>query len=514
MIIQKHILLAGCLVFFSSIANPALADSWDPVDDTAAGATSLLAPTLSNQTHGAHALSSTDTNDWFKINLTAGITYLFEATGFSDTQGFLYSDTNGTLVAWNEDDGNEGANFLIIYTPSSFGEYYLKVEEWLNGDADYVFNYRIAIDTWDPGDDTGAGATIRSIGDEYEHTEGPHSLTDTDSADWYRFSLRAGNTYRFEAAGNWDTFGRLFSDSAGTLEVASNDDSLDIVIGETSFRVDYASTVTGDYYLQVVQTNNPIEYANYDFNYRLIEDEWDPADDSEGGATTLSPIDEIIREHGPHALNDTDTNDWFEVVLVAGQTYRFESIGDSDTEAYLYSDSAGTIEEAHSDDFQPLVDSNFQIFYTPLSSGTYYLKVKHSTSGKSAIYQLEYGIENDLDDDGMSDVWEVAYFGSTNAHPNAYGDSDQFTNIEEYIAGTDPTNTASFFVVTNGISGGNFVVEWPSVAAREYKVLWAESLTNSFMPQGLPIDHPQNSYTDTAHNAESSGFYKVEVQLK
>jgi len=87
-------------------------------------------------------------------------------------------------------------------------------------------------------------------------------------------------------------------------------------------------------------------------------------------------------------------------------------------------------------------------------------------------------------------------------------------NLEEYISGTDPTNGASFFAVTNGLAGGSFVVEWLSVPAREYAVLWAESLTNSFVPQDPVIEHPQNSYTDTAHNVDSSGFYKVEVQLK
>ncbi len=87
-------------------------------------------------------------------------------------------------------------------------------------------------------------------------------------------------------------------------------------------------------------------------------------------------------------------------------------------------------------------------------------------------------------------------------------------NLEEYISGTDPTNGASFFAVTNGLAGGSFV-EWASVALREYKVLWAKSLTNSFVPQNPVIEHPQNSYTDTAHNADSSGgFYKIEVQLQ
>ena len=104
-------------------------------------------------------------------------------------------------------------------------------------------------------------------------------------------------------------------------------------------------------------------------------------------------------------------------------------------------------------------------------------------------------------------------FGSTNAQPNAHGDADQFSNLEEYIAGTDPTNPASFFAATNWLDG-SFILEWPSVSAREYKVLWAESLTNEFTQLGPVIDHPQNSYTDTLHSAESGGFYKVEVQLK
>ena len=63
-------------------------------------------------------------------------------------------------------------------------------------------------------------------------------------------------------------------------------------------------------------------------------------------------------------------------------------------------------------------------------------------------------------------------------------------------------------------SAGSFVVGWPAAAGREYRVYWAQSLTNGFTQIGPVIDYPQNSYTDTAHNAESTGFYKVDVQLK
>lgn len=126
----------------------------------------------------------------------------------------------------------------------------------------------------------------------------------------------------------------------------------------------------------------------------------------------------------------------------------------------------------------------------------------------------ETQVSPDQDNDGMGDAWEIAYLGGTNAQPAAHADADMQNNIEEYIAGTDPTNSASFFAVTHQMAGDFFVVEWPSFAGREYKVLWSGHLPDGFIQQGPMIAGPQSSYTDMVHSAESSGFYKVEVQLK
>lgn len=121
----------------------------------------------------------------------------------------------------------------------------------------------------------------------------------------------------------------------------------------------------------------------------------------------------------------------------------------------------------------------------------------------------------DTDGDGMEDSWEVQYFGHiTNALPHTNpGDSDSFSNYEEFVAGTDPTNSESFFAITNW-SGGSFVVEWPSVAGREYTVFWTTNLPSGFVPLAPAVEFPRSSYTDTTHSAESAGFYKVQVELK
>jgi hypothetical protein len=127
-------------------------------------------------------------------------------------------------------------------------------------------------------------------------------------------------------------------------------------------------------------------------------------------------------------------------------------------------------------------------------------------------YEVQYSA-NDMDGDGLPDAWEILYFGSTNALPNAHGDADGQSNLQEYIAGTDPTNSAAFFAITNW-SPSSFIMEWPSVSNREYRVFWTDNLTNAFNQHGLVIDYPQDSYTDTTHSAENAGFYKVEVRLK
>lgn len=54
----------------------------------------------------------------------------------------------------------------------------------------------------------------------------------------------------------------------------------------------------------------------------------------------------------------------------------------------------------------------------------------------------------DGDGNGLPDWWELEYFGSTGVDPNEDGDGDGFTNYEEYIALTDPTDKGDYLVIT------------------------------------------------------------------
>jgi hypothetical protein len=94
-------------------------------------------------------------------------------------------------------------------------------------------------------------------------------------------------------------------------------------------------------------------------------------------------------------------------------------------------------------------------------------------------------------------------------------DGDGQLNGEEFIAGMDPTNAASRFMVesADALTDGSFVLTWEAVTGRVYSVHWNNSLTNSFQSLETGITHPQNSYTDSIHNAEDRGFYSIEVEL-
>jgi len=102
----------------------------------------------------------------------------------------------------------------------------------------------------------------------------------------------------------------------------------------------------------------------------------------------------------------------------------------------------------------------------------YYLTVINiSASPQPFSFRMD-GEFDDLDADGLPDCWEIEYFGSIYAYgPNDDPDADGFTNMQEYLAGTDPTAPNSValaapFKSTDGKLG--FYVIGP--ANRTYRV--------------------------------------------
>jgi alpha-amylase len=124
------------------------------------------------------------------------------------------------------------------------------------------------------------------------------------------------------------------------------------------------------------------------------------------------------------------------------------------------------------------------------------------------------------DSDGIPDWWRLAYFD----HPTGQAadlsragddpDGDNASNLQEWLAGTDPLNAGSVFkIVSFAPSGTNFEVAWPARSNKIYQVqqgvlLGAGLWTNV----GVSVTGKENVVTQTVNPAGTSQFYRVRAQ--
>ncbi len=130
---------------------------------------------------------------------------------------------------------------------------------------------------------------------------------------------------------------------------------------------------------------------------------------------------------------------------------------------------------------------NIQVMSTPRfatdGSTAYVGTVVNATSDKYCyLYAFITGSAGPYAADGIDDAWQVQHFGANNpqaADPNADPDGDGRTNLQEYLAGTVPTDAASRFSmqvqpVPGGQPGQMQIVFSPRLADRTYVVEYAE----------------------------------------
>jgi hypothetical protein len=160
------------------------------------------------------------------------------------------------------------------------------------------------------------------------------------------------------------------------------------------------------------------------------------------------------------------------------------------------------------------VPSSGRVCFGLTSTVASYSNVDTKDGANPPVLELELAVDaNDWDGDGLPNDWELAYFGGeTNAVASGHSDEDLFDNLAEFIAGTDPTDSASYFRASTGVSPSGFVISWNAISNRTYGVWYASSPGTVFTNVQSDILHPQNTYTDTVHSAGAAGFYRVDVQ--
>lgn len=136
-------------------------------------------------------------------------------------------------------------------------------------------------------------------------------------------------------------------------------------------------------------------------------------------------------------------------------------------------------------------------------------------------YEFQGQANPDTDGDGIPDDWESTHGlnPAVSNSPTMNSDDDDQPDVDEYIADTQPTNSASYFplvVLTNPPLGNMVLIVDPTSTARVYGVRWTTNLLAT--PQLWTLIPPEiigtgSAVTFTVTNDGPGRIYRTGVRL-
>lgn len=301
-----------------------------------------------------------------------------------------------------------------------------------------------------------------SISSDLLNSDGPiisGAIESQDDSDFFEVALQGESSYQFDllASNNsLDPVLTIFDPDGNYLN--QNDDFNDTL----NSRIVITPTKGGVYTLGVSGYDS---IGSYTLRATTIGDDYSNTTATQGvvAVNQNSAIEEITSNGSINFIGDTDL---FSVTLEAGVMYRFELALDGDAgglnDPYLSLKDANLETLEYNDNFFPQLPFSM-IFYTPTTSGTYYLEARDSVNG-TGLYTLKaysgtkVGTnEDDFLSGGAGKDTLFGYAGNDflNGGPNAdsmvggTGDDEYYVDnradkiIEKYSGGEDYVITTS-----------------------------------------------------------------------
>lgn len=147
--------------------------------------------------------------------------------------------------------------------------------------------------------------------------------------------------------------------------------------------------------------------------------------------------------------------------------------------------------------------------------------VSGTTQSIMLNFRVYYSTATDEDNDGIDDSWEITFFSNTNTWSgNDDADNDGIINLNEYIAGTNPTNIQHFFSIQDyaaTLSNDCSTLSWQSYADRFYTVISSSNLStwsNVKNKTYLSGTGSTMSHTNTSMSTNSLNYNRVTVRYE
>jgi hypothetical protein len=124
-----------------------------------------------------------------------------------------------------------------------------------------------------------------------------------------------------------------------------------------------------------------------------------------------------------------------------------------------------------------------------------------------------FRVSADNDHDGLADDWEVEFFGSLsgpNGGPGEDYDGDGRTNLQEFLSGTNPADSANDLRIRAvSLQGGEARVRFHAVTGIRYQLLRASFVNGAWIPVGNPVIGDGRSMTVADRMGPASRFYRL-----
>lgn len=140
-----------------------------------------------------------------------------------------------------------------------------------------------------------------------------------------------------------------------------------------------------------------------------------------------------------------------------------------------------------------------------------------SLSNAVASVQTDSLSPGPLESNGLPTAWELIHFGMTGVDPNADPDHDGASNLQEYLAGTDPNDANDRLVINSenaGFGGTSETLTWQSSPSRLYYIQRSFDLTASIWQDvGLGLITPDGVATTRGFSETNPPprFYRIQA---